>query len=256
MSNHLEKFISNNKDAFDTALPSNDVLKKLQQNIAMLEEKQIKKQTLFRFVQYVAAACLIAIMGIGLYVYNQPNKSTVAKSLMPQKQNVKAATSSNITLVQNDRSTKIIPSTGLSVSAKNTETVAIATKYKYMNQLQNMEVASKRYNAAIAIVQTKKIDKEIIKALTHCLNTDPNTNVRLAALESLSKFYKEPMVKKQLIESLQQQKDPIIKMSLIDVLTKIRANNLMETLEKIATDVNTPKLVKDQAYQSIHTLSL
>ncbi len=86
------------------------------------------------------------------------------------------------------------------------------------------------------------------------MNNDPNTNVRLAALEAIAKFHRESYVRKQLTAALKKQKDPIVQVELIQVLTKMKQTSILGELEKLVKDVNTDKEVKDRAYASILTL--
>jgi HEAT repeat protein len=92
--------------------------------------------------------------------------------------------------------------------------------------------------------------------LVKTMNNDPNSNVRLAALEALSKYHREPYVKKQLIESMTLQKDPVVQIALIEFLSKLRNTNIKNALQKIAEDNNTDKPVKDQAYSTLTKISL
>lgn len=254
MNSELENFISKNKEAFNTATPSSNVLSMLQQNIALEQQKKHKKIAVIRTLKFAAVACIIALIGIGIFLFSNQ------KNLTPS---IATTTTKPVEAIPNN-SIKETPASSVATNNKiapavvesEQKSIVKSVNYKLLAQLQNMEVTSQRYNAAMEVVNSKQLDKEIVDALFTCLNTDPNTNVRLAALESLSTFYKEPLVKNGLLRSLKKQKDPIVKMSLIDVLTKYRATNLKQTLEKIINDVNTPKPVKDQANQSMHTLSI
>ena len=98
-------------------------------------------------------------------------------------------------------------------------------------------------------------DDEIVGVLVRTMNGDPNTNVRLAALEALGKFHTEPNVRKALIESLSTQKDPVIQIALIQLMVKMKERSVIEQLENIATDNRTLKAVKTEAYSSIFKLS-
>jgi HEAT repeat protein len=100
----------------------------------------------------------------------------------------------------------------------------------------------------------KNEDNDIIDALTKTLNTDPNTNVRLAALDALSEFYRESYVKKKLISALKKQTDPMVQISLIKLLTQMREHSILKELDKMVKDGSTPEAVKDHAYESIFLL--
>jgi hypothetical protein len=113
---------------------------------------------------------------------------------------------------------------------------------------------SQRMRAAIQAYEMKDTDKEIVDALVKTMNTDPNTNVRLAALDALAKFHREPYVKKQLLGAMSKQKDPMVQIGLIELLTKMKQTSILKELDKMVKDGNTMEAVKDQAYSSIFTL--
>ena len=76
-------------------------------------------------------------------------------------------------------------------------------------QMNNDESASQRMLGIMAVyesVQTNKPDDEIVDALVTTMNTDGNSNVRLAAIEALSKFTEEEKVRKALVQSLSAQR--------------------------------------------------
>ena len=83
------------------------------------------------------------------------------------------------------------------------------------------------------------------------MNNDPNTNVRLAALDGLAKFYRDDYVKKQLIRSLKKQRDPMVQISLIGLLTRMKESAILSQLEGMAKDDNNIDAVKQTAYSGI-----
>ncbi|MEK6782712.1 MAG: HEAT repeat domain-containing protein [Bacteroidota bacterium] len=130
-----------------------------------------------------------------------------------------------------------------------------ATKQMMMAMLDNQQSASQRMVGATVAFKMEKMDDEIVTALAKSMNEDPNTNVRLAAMEALSKFYQEPGVQKVLIHSLSVQKDPVVQIALIQLLVQMKEKSVVNELEKIADDPVTLKAVKDEAYNGILKLS-
>jgi hypothetical protein len=124
-----------------------------------------------------------------------------------------------------------------------------------LSKLSNQVSAGERYAAASSIAQLKDIDYNVLHALLKTMNSDPNTNVRLAALGALSRFSYESFVKEQLIRSLANQKDPIVQISLIELLTEMRERNIVRELEKLTEDYQTDEEVKAQAYTSLLKLN-
>ncbi len=61
-------------------------------------------------------------------------------------------------------------------------------------------------------------DDRVVAALLASLREDPNVNVRLAALEALSRRVDSPAVRSGLIEALPRQRSPVLQVALIEVL--------------------------------------
>jgi hypothetical protein len=115
--------------------------------------------------------------------------------------------------------------------------------------------ASQRIQGVNVAMRIEKADVEVVNALVKAMNEDTNSNVRLAAVDALSKFYKDPTVRKELIAALGKQKDPIVQIALIQLLVKMNEKNVVDDLNKIVDDEQTIKPVKDEAYSAIMKLS-
>ena len=130
-----------------------------------------------------------------------------------------------------------------------------ATKLMMMTLIGNQQSASQRIQGVNVAMTIGSADDEVVKALLKRLNEDPNTNVRLAALDALSKFYDEPIVRKALIEGLALQKDPVVQIALIQLMVKIKEKSIVTDLKRIVEDEETMKAVKDEAYTGLLELS-
>lgn len=130
-----------------------------------------------------------------------------------------------------------------------------ASKRMMMALLNNEYSASTRMQGVSVAYEMNNPDDEIVRILVKTLNSDPNTNVRLAALDALSKFSSEDGVRKSLIESLSTQKDPIIQIALIQLMVKMKEKTVIKQLEEFTKDNKMMKAVKDEAYSGIFKLS-
>ena len=131
-----------------------------------------------------------------------------------------------------------------------------ATKKLVMSKLGNELSPSQRIEGMTTVsMKIEKADDQVVNALVNAMNEDSNTNVRLAAVDALSKFYTEPNVRRELIAALGKQKDPIVQIALIQLLVKMKEKNVVDDLNKIVDDVETIKPVKDEAYSAIMKLS-
>jgi HEAT repeat protein len=130
-----------------------------------------------------------------------------------------------------------------------------ATKSMMMALIDNQQSASQRIQGVNVALTITTADDEVVRALAKRMNEDPNTNVRLAALDALSKFHSEPIVRRALIESLSKQKDPVIQIALIQLLVKMKEKGVVNALKRIVNDGETMKAVKDEAYSGMMELS-
>ena len=129
------------------------------------------------------------------------------------------------------------------------------TKQMMMAMLDNRQSASQRMLGATVAFNMEKPDDEIVRVLTKTMNEDPNTNVRLAALEALGKFHQQNHVRKVLIASLATQKDPIIQIALIRLMVEMKEKEAVKELQRISTDIEAIPAVKDEAHAGLLKLS-
>jgi hypothetical protein len=121
--------------------------------------------------------------------------------------------------------------------------------------LGDQQSASHRMVGVSVAYELETADDQIIEVLVKTMNEDSNTNVRLAALDALSKFNTENNVRQALINSLATQKDPVVQIALIQLLVKLKEEGVVKQLEKLTKDASTMKAVKDEAYTGILKLS-
>ncbi|HEY0742300.1 MAG TPA: HEAT repeat domain-containing protein [Chryseosolibacter sp.] len=121
--------------------------------------------------------------------------------------------------------------------------------------IANDQSASQRIQGVNVSFEFEKSSDAIVETLVKTMNEDPNTNVRLAALEALSRFINEKAVRQAIVRSLPKQKDPIVQIQLIQLLVKIKETGIVDDLQKIVDDEETMHAVKDEAYSAIMKLS-
>lgn len=121
--------------------------------------------------------------------------------------------------------------------------------------LGNQQSASQRIEAVSVANRLPEADDAIVSILVKTMNEDGNTNVRLAALDALSKFLNEPLVRKELLQALPKQSDPVVQIALIQLLVQMKEKSVINQLEIITKDQSVMKAVKDEAYSGILKLS-
>jgi hypothetical protein len=114
--------------------------------------------------------------------------------------------------------------------------------------------AATRISNISAVISLERPDTVVFQTLFEVLKQDPNTNVRLVALETLSHFYETWDIKSKLIAELTSQQDPFVSISLIQLLTYKKERSIIDELDKIVTDLSIIEEVRSQAYNSIFIL--
>jgi hypothetical protein len=262
MKTELEDFINNNIDSFYTRTPDPAVLDRIREQMKQVERK--KKEKVFVIssrLRWAAAACLILLAGSVAFLAIQRTDNAEGAQTA-------AVTTKKPATVEQEQTpiTDKITDTPIEkeITAENTTETrerkfeVVEEDYTQRNvllaKLNNSESPSQRLAAASQLDEITSTDHDIVDALANTMNTDPNTNVRLAALDALSKFYRESYVKKKLLSSLSKQKDPMVQIALIELLTKMKEVSIMKQLNKMVKDENTMQPVKDHAYSSMFTL--
>lgn len=143
-----------------------------------------------------------------------------------------------------------------SQTQKNTNTKQeIASLQEEVNQLQqqtnlaslNQPSASERLKIINTVNKTSDADNNLISALVNTLNNDENANVRMAAAYALAKYPENEFVRTSLIQSLENQTEPIIQISLIGILVDIQDQRAKSAIESILKKDNLMPEVKKHA---------
>jgi len=108
-------------------------------------------------------------------------------------------------------------------------------------------LAADRIEGVGLSARLEKPDGETLRALVNTLDTDPNVNVRLAAVDALYLFRSDPGVKDSLIRSLGRQESPLVQVALIDLLVEIREARAAEALRKLIGEARLAPEVKRHA---------
>jgi hypothetical protein len=105
-----------------------------------------------------------------------------------------------------------------------------------------------KIEAVYSISTTENVSDELIGALVYTMNSDKNTNVRLAAISALSGMMdKNDRIKTELIKSLTVQENPLLQISLIQVLTEGGVKEAKDEIESITNNAKTDESVKAYA---------
>ncbi len=129
------------------------------------------------------------------------------------------------------------------------------TKQLVISSLQDQTSASSRLRGVNTSMVMETSDDEIINALINTMNTDENTNVRLAAVSALARFANEEQVKQALIAALETQDDPVVAISLINLMVQLKEKGAVESLKNLLHRGEVHEAVKSEAQLGIFELS-
>jgi hypothetical protein len=93
--------------------------------------------------------------------------------------------------------------------------------------------ASDRIKAVQISQEIIGLDEKVTAALLDTLNNDPNVNVRLVAVETLSGFAKNPRVREGLVESIGTQESPAVQLALADLMLALNEKRAVSQFEKL-----------------------
>jgi intracellular sulfur oxidation DsrE/DsrF family protein len=116
------------------------------------------------------------------------------------------------------------------------------------------ESASQRIKAVNTAVEEAVAHPQVIRALIHTLHTDENVNVRMKAAEGLAQFARRPEVVDALTEALRQEKSPEVQITLIDILTNLKAYKAKDEFKKLLQQKDVMKVVKEKAAAGVEIL--
>ena len=93
--------------------------------------------------------------------------------------------------------------------------------------------AAERLRGVSMSTSLENPDAALLQALLHTLESDPNINVRLAAVDALYLFYDHPQVKEGIINALSSESSPIIQVALIDLMVNMQERRAVESLRNL-----------------------
>lgn len=130
----------------------------------------------------------------------------------------------------------------------------VAELRKEMQAMQRMvamtllktQSASERIKGVNWTERINQPDAEVLTALFQTLNYDQNVNVRLAALEALTRFYDRDEVRGGLIESLPKQSSPLIQLAMLDVFVEAKDTEAVPTFKELLKQETLNETVKER----------
>jgi HEAT repeat protein len=145
-------------------------------------------------------------------------------------------------------------------SHSSDEIAAMHTELTNMRQLVVLSMlqqqsASERLQGVSFSQREAQLDPQVTSALVHTLRYDGSVDVRLAALDALSRHGSQPQVRKDVQDALQQQQSPLVQVALIDLMLEWRDPDAAQRLRNFAQTPNLNPTVRQRADWAVSKLN-
>ena len=102
----------------------------------------------------------------------------------------------------------------------------------------------------------ERLDPQVLNALMHTLRYDQSVDVRLAALDALSRRANtQPQLRQNVVDALQEQQSPLVQVALIDQLVEWRDHAAAQRLQQLRQSPNLNPTVRQRADWAISKLN-
>ncbi|WP_353126822.1 HEAT repeat domain-containing protein [Parapedobacter pyrenivorans] len=247
MNDPIKKYIKRNRDAFDHLEPPTEVLQRLKTQLTPV--RPVKKNIFQRYPRttwLIAAALLAGVACTYVLLNHRYDAPHLEKPDLAQRPISKVPTT-EIVPVEKSVETQLAPKTE-EPQEKTRHVKPQAEPKPLATRLADSTSASIRLAAILEIEQSGRMDDRLRLMLSESMNHDNNTNVRLAALDVLSRHLQDPQVADLLAESLTSQDDPLVQLGIVKIAAQLNHVGIEEALFAVARNPYTFTAVKDEAY--------
>lgn len=266
MSDPIKRYVNENREAFDRLEPSPEILKRIKNELSdrkIVPIQDRKKPTALWW--YVAASVLLLAASTTIYhslkhedpipelvknVHETPTSindvkarniedSVSAKRIISETTGNRMGKKHHFPDVNNRVYDKRVPAVN-----EELDNIFIA--------LADSTSASTRLDGILKLGGMGKLTDALIDTVESKLKHDPSVNVRIAALELLIRHRDDPYVADKIVYSITDQDDPIMQLSLINIVahidsTSIPMDDIREKIAALASNPLTIAAVKDEA---------
>ena len=120
--------------------------------------------------------------------------------------------------------------------------------------LLQQQSAAERLRGVTWSYQTEPSDMEVLGALLRTINTDPNVNVRLAAIDAVRNFSTSPVARRGLVQALPKQTSPLVQVALVDTLVDLKQTDAKPEIQTLLGSTELDPTVRDRFKQAVDKL--
>lgn len=275
MNDPLKQYIQDRREEFDTLEIPEETFDKIMSRLNEPVPSAGKNHPLFSLKTWTIAASVTVIFSIGGFLFlkekeiKNPIIVTKKKAKTVEENRVviqipenREETYGTITTEQNNTDGKLDGTgsvgSGKIVGIRNPEQQNYvgnkldAERAMVIELMNNQESASSRLQGIALAKNISAFDERLIHLLYEKAVSDENTNVRLAAVETLAEQNENPAIAEKIQQVFIQQDDPMVQKELIMMFASQKITELSsevnEKLRVLAQDPETAAYVKDEAY--------
>ena len=144
-------------------------------------------------------------------------------------------------------------------SGMNDQIAVLSGEVKNMKEVMMLTMlqqpsASERMKAVSITHEFSDVNTKIADALIETLNTDPNVNVRLVTVETLTSFAGNPRIREGLIQSITKQNSPLVQLALADVMLKLKEKRSAEKFRELLNKKHIDFAIKEKIEETVKRL--
>jgi len=121
------------------------------------------------------------------------------------------------------------------------------TRQLVVLSMLQQQSASDRLQGVSYSTSLASSDPQVVEALMHSLKFDNSPDVRLAAVDALSRHAAQPGIQKGLVEAFSYQKSPLVQIALVDSFVETRDREARGLLEQVSKDASYSPEVRQRA---------
>lgn len=120
--------------------------------------------------------------------------------------------------------------------------------------LLQQQSATERLRGVTWSYRTEPDDTEVLGALLTTINTDPDVNVRLAAIDAVRNFASSPVARRGLVQALGKQSSPLVQVELVNTLVDLRQRDARPQIEAALRNPDVDPAVRERFQSALRTL--
>ena len=130
-----------------------------------------------------------------------------------------------------------------------------ATRQTVALSMLQQQSASQRLEGVSWSTRLPEPDPKVMGALMHTVRFDNSVDVRLAALDAVSRYADRPEVRRELVDVLQTTQSPMVQVALIDLLVDLHDKSAVSQFKKFQQDPSVNPTVKKRVDWGIQQLN-